>query len=471
VGFALTVFYIVMTIISTEQFGPAWAHYHVLRYLAAVIFLLSLPNIFNNVQLRSSIQTRLLLAFVVAIAASQVANGWFGGVVESWQTFLPSAAVFFFIVANVTTVQRLKVLTLTVVASCLAVVIEALCGYYGAFRGDMFVYRQNLYLQDDVVGQITRVRGAGFLNDPNDFAQILLIALPLLFIAWRRRQVMANAMFVVVPAVLLVWTIYLTHSRGALIALAVIALMVARKRIGTTASAVLMTVLVFGMLAADFTGGRGISAVDGADRLEAWASGLEMFKSAPLFGIGFGNFTDFNDITAHNSFVLCLAELGLVGATLWVASLVTTMTSLNRIIRQQEEEDTEPTSAGNVEWEEDATRSESAVFSFEVDETAATSTASAVDTETKVDPAHQPIVPKDWVVAMRLALISFITAGWFLSRSYQPTMYLVLGLATATIGLQGDTMDLPIRGRWLSFTLATEVMVIAFIYGVVRLRF
>ena len=78
------------------------------------------------------------------------------------------------------------------------------------------------------------------------------------------------------------------------------------------------------MLALDFTGGRGISASNGADRLEAWANGLEMFKSAPLFGIGFNGFTDLYEITAHNSFVLCLAELGLLGSTLWLAMLVTT---------------------------------------------------------------------------------------------------------------------------------------------------
>src|ERR1700682_4357662 len=60
-----------------------------------------------------------------------------------------------------------------------------------------------------------------------------------------------------------------------------------------------------------------------------------MFKSAPLFGIGFNGFTEFLDITAHNSFVLCLAELGLLGSTLWMALLVTTTAGLNRIIGPQ----------------------------------------------------------------------------------------------------------------------------------------
>src|SRR5208283_5274590 len=115
-------------------------------------------------------------------------------------------------------------------------------------------------------------------------------------------------------------------------ALAAVALMAGRKRLGTTASTALAAVFILGMLALDFTGGRGISAVDGADRLEAWANGLEMFKSAPLFGIGFNGFTDLYEITAHNSFVLCLAELGLLGSTLWMALLVTTTAGLNRVV-------------------------------------------------------------------------------------------------------------------------------------------
>jgi putative inorganic carbon (hco3(-)) transporter len=469
VAFVLTVVYIVLTIISPDQFGPEWASYHVLRYLAAIIFLASLPGIFNNLRFRLSIQASLILGFIVAIAASQVANGWYGGVIESWQVFLPSAAVFFFIAANVTTVRRLKILILTTVASCVAVVVEALCGYYGGFRGEMFVMRQNLYLNDDAVGQISRLRGAGFLNDPNDFAQILLIALLLLFIAWQRRQMIANLLFVIVPAVLLVWTIYLTHSRGALIALGVVALMAARKRIGTTASVVLATVLVFGLLAANFTGGRGISAVDGADRLEAWANGLEMLKTAPLFGIGFGSFTDFNEVTAHNSFILCLAELGLVGATLWVASLVTTMTGLNRIIREQEEDDTEPILAENAEREEEAPCWEASSFFHQSDRTAETPTASAADIETTIENTGQMIVPKNWAVVMRLALIAFIATGWFLSRSYQPTMYLVLGLATATIALERPATQLSIRNRWVLSTLAVEAAAIMVIYGIVKL--
>src|SRR5580765_3832604 len=236
-AFALTILYIVVTIISPEQFGKEWANYHALMYLAGITVLASLPSMANYKFWKSSVQTFLLLGLIGAITLSQVANGWLGGILESWRIFLPSAAVFFFIVVNVTTIRRLKIATLAAVASCLILAVEALCGYYAGFKGEMFILTTNISSpQDDVIGQLTRIRGAGFLSDPNDLAQILLIALPLLFIAWRRGRTVTNFVVVLLPAALLLWTTFLTHSRSGLLALAAIALMVARKKIGTTAS-------------------------------------------------------------------------------------------------------------------------------------------------------------------------------------------------------------------------------------------
>jgi putative inorganic carbon (HCO3(-)) transporter len=469
VGFALTVLYVVVTIISPEQFGPEWAKYHALMFLAVITFLFSVPSILTNRQLRSSIQTYLIVAFIIAIAISEITNGWIGGVVASWQVFLPSAAVFFFIVANVTSVHRLKVIAFATVVSCVAVVIEALCGYYGGFHGDMFVLRQSLYSTDEeVVGQLARLRGAGFLNDPNDLGQILLIALPLVFIVWKERRRINNSLMVYLPAVLLLWAVYLTHSRGALVALALIVLMVARKTMGDKTSVILVSALVLGLLAMDFTGGRGISTSEGAGRLEAWATGLELFKSAPLFGIGFGSFTDFNDITAHNSFVLCLAELGIVGSTLWVASLVTTMTSLNGIIARQEKRALMPPAADKVEPEEAIAFGECVTSPQELLATNEDTPVPNIDLA--VQTAHQPDVPLYWVEAMRIALVSFVATGWFLSRGYKTPMYLVLGLATATIGLHGSAHKSRGPSRWVAVTVTIEGLAIVFLYGIVRLR-
>jgi len=427
----------------------------------------------------------LLVGFTVAIALSQVAHGWLGGVVESWRTFLPSAAVFFFIVVNVTTVRRLKIVTLAAVASCLVVTVEALCGYYAGFHGEMFVLLTNISSpQDNVIGQLTRIRGAGFLSDPNDLAQILLIALPLAFIAWRRGRVATNLFVVLVPVALLLWTTYLTHSRGGLLALAAVALMAARKKLGTYASTALAAIFIFGMLALDFTGGRGISAADGADRLEAWANGLEMFKSAPLFGIGFNGFTDLYEITAHNSFVLCLAELGLLGSTLWVALLVTTTAGLNRIVGVQKKKQPIKFSGLLPLFEAGYFHSAGALaqipvlsdgimalkFATTCEVLPSIVSANTAAAGIKLEPSYAPSVPQNWIVAMRLALVAFMTTSWFLSRSYTTTMYLILGLATATIALQRGDLKPTDHGRWIFSSIAVEVTLILVIYGLVRLR-
>ena len=490
-GFALTILYIVVTIISPEQFGKEWASYHALTYLAGITALASLPGMETYSYWRSSVQTFLLLGLIVAIALSEVAHGWLGGVLESWRMFLPSAAVFFFIIVNVTTVRRLKIATLAAVASCLIVTVEALCGYYAGFHGEMFILQTNISSpQDEVIGQLTRIRGAGFLSDPNDFAQILLIALPLLFIAWRRGRLVVNFFVVLVPAAFLLWTTYLTHSRGGLIALAAVALMAARKKLGTPVSMALAGAFVLGMLALDFTGGRGISAADGADRLEAWANGLEMFKSAPLFGIGFNGFTDQYEITAHNSFVLCLAELGILGTTLWVALLVTTTTSLNRIIGVQERmrgqnqthgrrlfglkrlfEASSLVSAGALAAGPMPSGGIIALKYECLSEPLPTIVTNAGQkAAAERDGGHSLNVPPQWAVMMRLALVSFMTTSWFLSRSYTTPMYLVVGLATATIALQGNAAKPRDRVHWIFSTLAAEALLIIVIYGLVRFR-
>jgi putative inorganic carbon (hco3(-)) transporter len=526
-GFVFTVLYIVLTIISPEQFGQDWANYHVLLYLAGLTAVTSLPAILSESHLKSSIQTYLLIGFIIAIGLSQVANKWFGGAIQSWLLFLPSAAVYFFIVANVTTVRRLKIVALATVGACLVLVVESLCGYYGGFLGDTFVLKMNFSSGDQVVGQILRLRGAGFLNDPNDFAQMLLIALPLIFVAWRQGRVLANSLFVLVPAALLLWATYLTHSRGALIGLGVLGLMAARKKLGTVASVVLTSVLAMGLLALDFTGGRGISASEGADRMGAWATGLELFKHSPVFGVGFGNFTNFSEITAHNSFILPLAELGFVGSAIWVALFVTATMGLNKVIAQRgalagtdnsrgdalgsadgedngeavsdltfdadlrasfEEEDTvqrghEP--PGDLVLEEAVqTEEQSAVESTNPERhdspaedslsfaecPPAEESSSFGEFKTPIDSVPKSMVPSMWLELMMLALIAYMTTSWFLSRTYETTTYLVLGLATAAIALEPPAPETQDRSRWVPITLATEVLAVAFLYVIVRFR-
>jgi hypothetical protein len=70
-GFALTVVYIVVTIISPEQFGKEWASYHAVTYLAGITALASLPSMARYSYWKTSAQTYLLAGFIIAIALSR----------------------------------------------------------------------------------------------------------------------------------------------------------------------------------------------------------------------------------------------------------------------------------------------------------------------------------------------------------------------------------------------------------------
>src|SRR6185503_3560738 len=82
-------------------------------------------------------------------------------------------------------------------------------------------------------------------------------------------------------------------------------------------------VLFFAMGGGD--SGRVDAAASTEERYEAWATGIQMFRDSPLFGVGNGQFVEHHYLTAHNSYVLALAELGLVGMFLWGAVLYLTV--------------------------------------------------------------------------------------------------------------------------------------------------
>src|SRR5262249_21533226 len=68
-------------------------------------------------------------------------------------------------------------------------------------------------------------------------------------------------------------------------------------------------------------GGRSGAEDSTIERTECWYVGMRLFLSRPLFGVGSGLFTDHHFLTAHNSYVLSSAELGMPGMLLWSAIL------------------------------------------------------------------------------------------------------------------------------------------------------
>jgi putative inorganic carbon (HCO3(-)) transporter len=320
------------------------------------------------------------------VGISVAATGWFGGALQAMNRFSAPCFMFLLTVMNVTSARRFRIAVGTVILCTIVLALASILSYHYGFMEDRLLLRQGVtdesgnYRPGD---ELVRVQSLGFLSDPNDFAQAIVMTLALLAAAIRRGRWTNNFFFFGVPATILLYTLYLTHSRGAILGLLATLAFGARKSLGNVGTGLLVAIVISGAILTNVSGGRELSPDDesAGGRIEAWREGLIMLRSNPVTGVGFGNFTDNFRLTAHNSFVLSFAELGLVGYFLWLGLIVSVFSGLAPLVSAN-------------------------------------------------DKAVSPFAAR-WAKAIRAALVGFLTCGWFLSRTYIDTLYLLLGLGAA----------------------------------------
>lgn len=395
-SFALFIVYILCTYLRPfEMFAPDLNEYRPMLILLALALIPAAARaILRHEAGARAVHFQLLALFVVAIGASQVANQWTGGALVSIGDFSASAMLMVLCFLNLTSIKRLQTTCVAIAVSAVLLAGLGIYSFHTGFMAEELVLRQNptdeealesvvpedasaIPAQDTSGRYFLRLRSLGFLNDPNDFAQFMVMVLPLLWWAHAPGRWLRNLLVLVVPGALLGYAIYLTQSRGAMLGIAAIALMAGQRVLGTVRTAVLVVLAVAAMGIVSF-GGRELSTSEesAAQRIDAWYAGWNMLKAKPLFGVGYGNFLDYNSLTAHNSFVLCFSELGLFGYFAWLGLIVLTFAGLNRAIR--------------------------------------------------LAPLDTP--ERRLAVVLRAALVAYMACAWFLSRTYQPGLYVVLAL-------------------------------------------
>ena len=160
--------------------------------------------------------------------------------------------------------------------------------------------------------------------------------------------------------------------------------------------------LFIAALALHFAGGREISANSGADRTGLWGIGLQLLKSHPLFGVGFGGFAEHSGagLTAHNSIVVCAAELGLFGLFFWSLFLFPTVRDALAAASPAKVSEGEPS------------------VMEEAPSPQATRRIEAID-KADINRLGRLLV---------LSLTGFLVQGMFLSRSFVLTLFLLGGM-------------------------------------------
>jgi len=155
--------------------------------------------------------------------------------------------------------------------------------------------------------------------------------LPLALGLYERRRSMGRLVLALASIGVNAWCIILTQSRsgqiGVMSALGVYFVRKFGKRGLIVAGIVGIPVILLG----GRSGARADSSTD--ERLRCWNEALEMWRTMPLLGVGQGQFTEYHYLTAHNSFLLALAELGPMGLFLWTSLLYLAFKAMYRIQR------------------------------------------------------------------------------------------------------------------------------------------
>ncbi len=399
-SFGLFIVYILFTYLRPfETIAPDLGVYRPMLILWALAFV----SAGTRAMMRNEIAARpvhfgLLGMLIVCIGLSQVANQWAGGALPAIADFSTAAMLMVLCLLNLTSLRRLQVTCVVITFSVVVLAIMGSVAFHTGFMAEELVLRQNTSIDEDE-GEVheeaqdygapaqdksgrflLRVRSLGFLNDPNDFAQTMVMVLPMLWWLYAPGRPLRNLLVVAAPAAMLGYTILLTQSRGALLGVSGLVLLVSMRLFGWVKTAVMAAVVVAAMGIVSF-GGRELSTKEqsAAQRVEAWQEGITMLRSKPVLGVGYGNFTDHHYLTAHNSFVLGFAELGLVGYFAWLGLIVLTFKGITQAVR--------------------------------------------------LAPPGTP--ERKMALALQASLIAFLACSWFLSRTYSPGLFVLLALCVA----------------------------------------
>ncbi len=441
-GFALFLLFIALTYLRPiEAYAPELVVYRPMLVLMLLTFVAAFWRAMKTRQVAASAQDlRVFFGFVACIAISVAATGWFSGALYAVVDFAPTLLIFLTIVMTVTDIKRLRTTCALIIACMMVLSIFGALAYHTGYMADKLVMWQtvgddenmaeteaDVIPADDTSGtRLWRVRSLGFLSDPNDFGQALVVAVPMLLMFYERRRAFRNLFVVGIPGAIMMYGIYLTHSRGALLGLGSLMFFTIKRVLGTTRTAVLLGAMVVGAMALNFTGGRAYTANEesAGGRVDAWSEGLNMFSYRPIFGVGYHNFTKHHSHTAHNSFVLCFAETGIVGYLFWLGLIVLAFKQTTR----------------------------------------------AMELAPKTSDGYR------WAAAMRTSLIGFLTCSFFLSRSYEPGLFIALALAyaawfSARESVAPDSVAklmAPVKWRAAAFTLLVVSIFAIYVIVVVK---
>lgn len=393
-AFFFSVLYTFLSLLSPGDWFPALSEAR-LNVIAAILAIISLIAYSHQcLPFHRSAIFLMQLGLIAGIGLSRIANGWLLGSIFDVMQYLPVALPMFLVAATTTTLQRMGWLRNAIVLVAVIFTVKGIFDLYTDPTNSLFIHGADPGDYPDGFVPFYRLRGLGKLNDPNDFAQYLVVSISLLF-GFARPRGTVRKIFVTFIQLLLLAGLYFTHSRGGMLGLFTLVALTAWDRWRWIGFSVVGAVGALGFqLVTVVAGNREISVDGGSDRIELWSSAFAEIRNARIFGHGIGTATDLLPMTTHNSYLLSLLELGFFGTFFWVGMIVLSLYAASRI----------------------ATSSNVALNPELVGESAAL---------------------RSWAIALRNSLAVYLVTSFFLSRTYHSLIAALVGAVIALSLLSG----------------------------------
>lgn len=292
------------------------------------------------------------------------------------------------VINSVRTPQKYQALVTTIL----------LCtGYLATYS--LYLYFTGKTLQH---GSVERSQASGIFGDPNDLAATVTAGLALCLPRVLSAKGALRNLYIGL-AVVCVWAILMTNSRGGMLALLTVVAGFSITFVRNKPLAIIVALVVGGgflVLGPDRMTTFDNQEASANMRFWYWSTGVEVVTNHPILGVGYNQFVEINrGMTAHNSFVQCFAELGMVGYFFWLGSIYFAFR------RRPRSSEAPELSAG-----------------FQRD-----------------------------LLGARLALTGFLVAAFFITRTFVPVLFLLIALPVAAqvAAKQGAPVPEEKPGSWV----------------------
>ncbi|WP_456377122.1 O-antigen ligase family protein [Thiolapillus sp.] len=398
-AFFFLAIYIVIVFVRPQGFVPAILHWPLVPVTLIISFLLWSTS--ANKILDAPQFVLLALLFLFAPFTVAVAGVGLSLALDSLVELIPLYLTFLLIAATALSRKRMHIMMWLVTGGAVLMSVHGI---------------QQIYTGVGWTGETTesgRIRYIDIFNDPNDVGLSLVVAIPIAAYLFHHYKSLLLKIFLLICIGIILYGIKLTDSRGTVLALAAILGVYSWRRFGMFKTLFISTLILPLLFLANSrmdTISPGEESAYG--RIDAWYQGIHMLLGNPVTGVGSRMFVEHHSKTAHNSYILVLAELGIPGYFLWF-SYFGTCFMMMYLLQKKARFKKIPT------WQ--------LLVEDRLAGVAKPPSKAPTPQETnKIDPQDQAIAR-----ALLLSFIGFAVAVFFLSRSYSMQLFILCGMAVA----------------------------------------